>query len=96
MQKEENLHCRRCGKIVRIWRFSGPYSVRIRENTGQKNPEYGHISGSEMFDKIQNTPMEASKPFKERQQIVTFYCQFLREFLSFFQSSEFWGHVLTP
>ena len=95
MQKEEKLYYRRCVKIVRIWNFAGPYSVRMRENTGQENPEYGHISSSEMFDKIPNTPMEASKPFKERQQIVTFYYQFLREFLNFFQSSELWGHVLT-
>ena len=67
----------------------------MRENTGQENPEYGHISSSEMFNKIPNTPMEAGKPFKERQQIATFYYQFLGEFLNFFQSSELWGHVLT-
>ena len=95
MQKEEKLHDRRCVKIVRIWNFSGLYPVRMRENMGQENAEYGHSSSSEMFDKIPNTPVEAGKPFKERQQIVTFYYQFLREFLSFFQSSEFWGHVLT-
>ena len=31
-------------KSVRIWSFSGPYSVRMRENTDQKNSEYGHFS----------------------------------------------------
>ena len=28
---------------VRIRSFSGPYSVRMRENTDQKNSEYGHF-----------------------------------------------------
>ena len=43
-----------CMKSVRIRNFSGsfllrisPYSVRIRENTNQKNSEYGHFSRSE-------------------------------------------------
>ena len=30
------------GEILRI----SPYSVRMRENTDQKNSEYGHFSGS--------------------------------------------------
>ena len=29
-----------------------PYSVRMRENTDQKNSEYGHFSQSESFVKI--------------------------------------------
>ena len=32
-----------CGKIFRIY----PYLVRMRENTDQKNSEYGHSSCSE-------------------------------------------------
>ena len=49
-------------KSVRIWSFSGPYfpaiglnterspySVRMRENTDQKNSEYGLFSRSEYF-----------------------------------------------
>ena len=36
-----------CVKSVRIWNFSGPYSVRMWENTDQKNFEYGHFSRSE-------------------------------------------------
>ena len=35
-----------CVKSVRIRSFSGPYSVRIRENTDQKNSEHGHFSPS--------------------------------------------------
>ena len=29
---------------VRNWNYSGPYSVRMRENTDQKNSEYEHFS----------------------------------------------------
>ena len=36
-------------KSVRIRSFSGPYSVPIRENTDQNNPEYGHYSRSEIL-----------------------------------------------
>ena len=32
--------------------FSAPYTVRMRENTDQKNSEYGHFSRSESFAKI--------------------------------------------
>ena len=47
-----------CVKSVRIWSFSGPYfpafglnqgeihSVRMRENTEQKNSQYAHFSRS--------------------------------------------------
>ena len=35
-----------CVKSVRFRSFSGPYSVRMRENTDQKNAEYGHFSCS--------------------------------------------------
>ena len=38
-----SLHC---VESVRIQSFSDPYSVRMRENTGQKNSEYGHFSRS--------------------------------------------------
>ena len=34
------LHCE---KSVRIRRFSGPYLLRMQENTDQKNSKYGHF-----------------------------------------------------
>ena len=36
-----------CAKSVRIRSYSGPYSVRIRENTEQNNFEYGNFSGGD-------------------------------------------------
>ena len=36
-------------KSVYIRSFSGPYSVRKRENTDQKSSEYGHFSHSESY-----------------------------------------------
>ena len=35
-----------CVTSVRIWSFFGPHSVRMRENTDQKNSEYIHFSKS--------------------------------------------------
>ena len=35
-----------CVKSVRIRSYSGPYSVRMQENTDQNNSEYGHFSHS--------------------------------------------------
>ena len=32
-----------CVKSVRIWGYSGPYSVRLREKTDQTNSKYGHF-----------------------------------------------------
>ena len=32
-----------CVKSVRIWSSSGLFSVRMWENTEQKNSEYGHL-----------------------------------------------------
>ena len=47
------MPCDNCHSVksICIWSFSGPYrispySVRMRENTDQKNSEYGHFSGS--------------------------------------------------
>ena len=34
-----DLHLNHCAKIVRIQSFSGPYSVRMRENPDQKDFE---------------------------------------------------------
>ena len=45
---------RHCVKSVRIWSYSGPYSVQIRENTNQNNSEYGHFSRSERLGYISN------------------------------------------
>ena len=40
-------------KSVRIWSYSGPYSVRMRGNTDQNNSKYGHFSRSvKLRDKI--------------------------------------------
>ena len=36
-----------CVKSVRIRSYSGSYSVRMRENKDQDNPEYGHFSRSD-------------------------------------------------
>ena len=33
-----------CVKSVRTRSYSGPYSVRMQENTDQNNSEYGHFS----------------------------------------------------
>ena len=38
-----------CVKIIRIWSYSGPYAVRMRENTEQNNSEYGHLLRSVWF-----------------------------------------------
>ena len=38
-----------CVKIIRIWNYSGPYSVRMRENMDQNNSEYGHLLRSVCF-----------------------------------------------
>ena len=35
---------RYCMKSIRIRSFSGSYSVKMLENTDQKNSEYGHFS----------------------------------------------------
>ena len=45
-------HQLHCLKSVRIWDFSGPYSVWIRENTDQKNSEYRHLSRSVTFEEL--------------------------------------------
>ena len=42
-QQINELHC---VKSVRMRSYSGPYSVRMRENTDQNNSEYGHFSRS--------------------------------------------------
>ena len=42
---DRKINC--CVKSVRIRSDSGPYSVRIRENTDQNNSEYGHFLRSE-------------------------------------------------
>ena len=41
--KLEEYHC---VKSVDIRSFSGPYSVQMRGNAGEKNSEYGHFSCS--------------------------------------------------
>ena len=42
-----NTETNHCVKSVRIQSFSGPYSVQMRENTDQKNSEYGLFLRSE-------------------------------------------------
>ena len=47
-----------CVKSVRIWNYSGPYSVRMWENTDQNNSEYGHFLLSGLcwvFERYSNT-----------------------------------------
>ena len=36
-----------CVKSVRIRSYSGPYSVRMQENTGRNISEYGHLLRSD-------------------------------------------------
>ena len=38
-----------CVKSVRIRSYSGPYSVKMRENTDQNNSKYGHFSRSDYY-----------------------------------------------
>ena len=47
---KEVLHC---VKSVRFRSFSSSYSVRMRENTDQKNSEYGHFSRSAYYAETQ-------------------------------------------
>ena len=48
---------KRCVKSVRIWSFSGLYSVRTPENMNTKTSEYGHFlrSESELEDRRGNS-----------------------------------------
>ena len=39
-----------CVKSVRIRSYSGPYSVRMRENTDQIDSEYGEFLGSDRIN----------------------------------------------
>ena len=41
--------CTHCVKNVRIRSYSGPFSVRMRENTDQNSSEYGHFLRSDWF-----------------------------------------------
>ena len=41
-----------CVKSVRIRSFSGQYSIRMRENTDQRNSEYEHFSRSDKLSEI--------------------------------------------
>ena len=44
-----------CVKNVRVRKFSGPYPVRMQENTGKKNSEYGQFFRiDEHLDAYQN------------------------------------------
>ena len=57
MMKDVKAITINCVKSVRVWSFSGPqfpalgqnfpYSVRMQENTEQKNSGYGHFSRSD-------------------------------------------------
>ena len=38
------MYHQHCVKVVRIRGYSGPYWVRMQENTDQINSEYGHFS----------------------------------------------------
>ena len=41
-----------CVKSVRIRSFSGQYSIRMRENTDQRNSEYEHFSRNDKLSEI--------------------------------------------
>ena len=40
-----------CVKSVHIWSYSGPHSVRMKENTDQNNSEYGRFLRSKFIRK---------------------------------------------
>ena len=44
-------YCRKQSLREKILRIS-PYSVRMQENTDQKNSVFGHFSRSELFQKV--------------------------------------------
>ena len=43
-----------------------PYSVRIRENTVQNNPEYGRFSCSDLFGSINSNVVHLVKNYKAK------------------------------
>ena len=53
-----------CVKSVHVWSSFGPYSVRIRKNTDQKNSDYGHFSRSACFSRLENYTAHSRFQFK--------------------------------
>ena len=63
-----------------MWSFPGPYSVRMRENMGQKNSKYGHFSRSDSCNRWNPSAYFSNK----RSEAYLRHCQtsvkvFLRE-----------------
>ena len=56
-----------CVKSVPIQSYSGPYSVRIRENADQNNSEYGYFSRSD-YDYDTFVPWKSW--FKSQQKVI--------------------------
>ena len=65
------LHCL---KSVRIRSFSGPYSVRMRENADQKNSKYGHFSRSAAWADHIICGLSSTIIWSIPKYIVTFVC----------------------
>ena len=72
----ENKHCL---KSARIWRFSGLYSVWIRENMDQKNSEYRHSSRSESPKSFYNIILGQSG--RRETNLIIFYFNEMKSFL---------------
>ena len=64
-----------CVKSVRIRSFSGPYSVRMWENTDQKTSEYGHFSRSVSSRKF--TPTTANAIIQNTNDFLLLFIAFL-------------------
>ena len=73
-------------KSVRIRSYSGPYSVRMRENTDQDNSEHGHFSRSDsqkllLLQNYQNIKKWLFWVYYKR--LIVFY---LKDLCCFFQN----------
>ena len=65
-----------CVRSVRIRSYSGPYSVRIRENTDQNNSEYRHISHSVNFTSFSSLPEKFS--YSEVFSVSKYFCESMK------------------
>ena len=57
---KQHLNKRHCVKSVHVRCYSGPYSVRMRENTDQNNSEYGDFLRSDWFNNCDSIPVSFS------------------------------------
>ena len=60
-----------CVKSVRFWNYSGPYSVRLRENTDRNSTKYKHFPRSDIFKRVEVRDIISSLPYKFFAKIVS-------------------------